>query len=261
MLDPHPVRALAPVGDLPYFVPHSVHRTDIVMLLSFARTGALLLLAVLVPLTVGCDSSDIDPPAGDTGTYVGTLAGAQTSGALRVSLDGTEASGSFTVAGGTARSAGRSAMPALTGTYDPDTGALHLEGGGYTFNGTISNGVLSGTWTGPDGTSGSFSAFLGGDGTVVDVYCGVYDTANDGGTFNLVRHDAALRGFAVSSNDGDTIDLSGSVSGNTLTIYATEAGPAANVATATLSADGSTFSGTVNDPENPGTVSASRCTP
>ena len=228
------------------------------MLFSFSRTGALFLLALLLPLTVGCDSTDEtnDPPPAATGTYVGTLAGAQTSGALQVVIDGTSASGTFVAGGG----ATRSSMPPLSGSYDPDTGAIHLEGGGYTFDGIIADGVLSGTWTGPDGTSGSFSALLGGEDTIVDVYCGIYDTANDGGTFNLVRHDATLRGFAVSSDDGDTIELSGSVSGNALTIWATASGPQGNVASATLSADGSTFSGTVNDPENPGTVNASRCT-
>ena len=67
------------------------------MLLSFARTGALLLFALLLPLTVGCDSAEetSNPPPGATGTYVGTLVGSQTSGTLRVSLDGTDATGSF----------------------------------------------------------------------------------------------------------------------------------------------------------------------
>ena len=223
---------------------------------------SLLLLALLLPLATGCDSNDdSNPPPAGTGSYVGTLAGAQASGVLEVTIDGDDASGSFVLTGDAARSASGSAMPPLTGSFNSGTGALSLEGGGYTFTGTLVNGVLSGTWTGPDGTSGSFSALLEGEGTVVAVYCGVYNTVNDNGTFNLVRQDASLRGFAVSSEDGDTIDLSGSVSGNTLTIYATAAGQTANVATATLSADGSTFSGTVNDPENPGTVSGSRCTP
>lgn len=229
-------------------------------LTSFAPR-VLLLLALITPFAVGCDSSEEDPPAGTAGTYVGTLAGSQTSGVLEVTIDGTDAAGSFALAGGAARSAGSSAHPPLTGSFSSGTGALSLEGGGYTFVGTLAGGVLSGTWTGPGGTSGTFTALLEGDGTVVAVYCGVYDTQNDDGTFNLVRQDASLRGFAVSSADGDTIDLSGSVSGNTLTIYATAAGPSANVATATLSADGATFTGTVNDPNNPGTVSGSRCTP
>jgi hypothetical protein len=220
---------------------------------------SLLLLALLLPLATGCDSNDDSNPPAGTGTYVGTLAGAQTSGALTVTLDGTDASGSVTLIGGAARSASAS-MPPLSGSYNAGTGALHLEGGGYTFDGTIADGVLSGTWTGPGGTSGSFSAFLGGEGTVVDVYCGTFDTVNDDGTFNLVRRDATLRGFAVPDN-GDTIELSGSVSGNTLTIFGTLAGQTQGVATATLAADGSTFSGTVNDPENPGTVTGARCTP
>lgn len=226
---------------------------------SYPALRALLLLAVLAPLALGCDSTDEtpNPPPGATGTYVGTLVGSQTSGTLRVSLDGTDATGSFTLVGGPSARPGQSG---LTGSYDPETGALHLEGGGYSFHGTISDGVLSGSWTGPGGTFGSFSALLGGEGTVVDVYCGTFDTAREDGTFNLVRHDATLRGFAVPDG-GSALDLSGSVSGTTLTIWATAAGPGANVATATLSADGSSFSGTVNDPENPGTVTASRCTP
>ena len=244
-------------------IPFGTNRTRILMasFLTLSARRSLLLLALLVPFAVGCDSTEDPPPAGTAGTYVGTLAGAQTSGVLEVTIDGDDASGSFALTGGAARSASASAMPPLTGSFNSGTGALSLEGGGYTFTGSLVNGVLSGTWTGPDGTSGSFSALLEGEGTVVAVYCGVYDTVNDNGTFNLVRQDASLRGFAVSSDDGDTIDLSGSVSGNTLMIFATAAGQTANVATATLSADGSTFSGTVNDPENPGTVSGSLCTP
>ncbi len=249
---PRCASVLAPLG------AHRI-RTLMASFLTSSAPRALLLLALLVPFAVGCDSSEDDPPVDTAGTYVGTLAGAQTSGVLEVTIDGSDASGSVTLTGGTARSASSSANPPLTGSFN--SGALQLEGGGYTFTGTLSGGVLSGTWTGPGGASGSFSALLEGEGVVVAVYCGTYDTANDNGTFNLVRQDASLRGFAVSSVDGDTIDLSGSVSGNTLTIYATAAGPQANVATATLSADGSTFTGTVNDPENPGTVNGSRCTP
>lgn len=220
----------------------------------------LLLLALLVPFATGCDSGEEDPPAETAGTYVGTLAGAQTSGVLEVTVEGSDASGSFTLAGA-ARSTSGSVRPPLTGSFNAGTGALQLSGGGYTFTGTLSGGVLSGSWTGPDGTSGTWTALVEGEGTVVAVYCGVYDTSNDEGTFNLVRQDANLRGFAVSSVDGDTIGLSGTVSGNTLSIYPTENGPQANVATATLSADGTTFTGTVNDPQNPGTVSGALCTP
>lgn len=248
----------------PNLGPGWLTETRIAMLHPLARTGALLVLALLLPLTIGCDSGDPEPgPPTGGGTYVGTLVGAQTSGALEVTIDGTDAAGSFSIVGGSFTGAGesaRTAQPALAGTYDPDTGALHLEGGGYAFNGTISNGVLTGTWTGPGSASGSFSALLGGEGAVVDVYCGTFETVREAGTFNLVRHDAALRGFAVPDG-GSALDLSGSVSGNTLSIWATAAGPNANVATATLSADGATFSGTVNDPENPGTIEGSRCTP
>jgi len=221
------------------------------MLLSSIRTTALLLSAILIPLTVGCDSADDDTdlPAG-AATYAGTLAGAQTSGALQVTVEGAEASGSFTVVEGAARSA----MPPLAGTYNAGTGALHLEGGGYTFDGTISNGVLSGTWTGPDGTSGSFSAYLGGEGEEVAVYCGTYEESDDDGTLNIVIRGSALLGVAVNQ-EGRATDFRGTVSGSNVTVFLPE-NPAAVVATGTLSGDRSSASGTTT---NGGTWEAALC--
>ena len=223
--------------------------------LTVSALQVLFLLVLMISFTVGCDSVDDDPDV--MGTYVGTLAGPTTSGTLQISVDGDDASGSLSLVGG----GGRSETTPLTGSYNPDTGEIHLQGGGYHFTGTISNGVLTGTWTGPNGTSGTFTAYLEGEGTVVDVYCGHYNSQNDYGTFNLVRHDANLRGFAVSTPYDNTIDLSGSVSGNNVTIWATDSGPDGNVATGTLTPDGSSFEGTINDPNNPGTVNATRCTP
>src|SRR5207245_414900 len=48
----------------------------------------------------------------------------------------------------------------LSGTYTPSNGALSLTSGDGTtvFTGTIANGTASGTFTGPNGLSGGFSA-------------------------------------------------------------------------------------------------------
>lgn len=224
-------------------------------ILTTSASQVLILLLLFTSLTVGCDSAEDGPET--QGTYVGTLAGPTTSGTLQVSVNGSDVSGSLALVGG----GGRSESIPLTGSFDPASGEIHLQGGGYHFIGTIANGLLSGTWTGPNGTSGTFTAYLEDDGTLVDVYCGHYDTQNDYGTFNLVRNNANLRGFAVSTPNGNTIDLSGSVSGNNVTIWATDSGPDGNVASGALSPDGSSFEGTVNDPNNPGTVNAIRCTP
>jgi hypothetical protein len=47
----------------------------------------------------------------------------------------------------------------LTGTFTPPSGPLYASGGGYTFTGTIQDGLLGGTWTGP-GTSGSWTTLV-----------------------------------------------------------------------------------------------------
>lgn len=213
----------------------------------------LLALLLLLPLAAGCDSgSSEDPPASTAGTYVGTYVGGG-SGALSVTVDGQTATGAISPAA-------RRALPELTGSYDPASGALSLSGGGYTLTGTIADGVLNGTWTGPAGATGAFTALLEGEGATIAVYCGTFQTQREAGTFNLVRHDADLQGFAVSE-DGTALGLSGEVDGADVSFWPTGRPDQRGVATGTFRNSERMIVGTINDPENPGTFSAETCTP
>jgi hypothetical protein len=70
----------------------------------------------------------------------------------------------------------------LSGTLD---GAeLSLSGGGYALTGIANGDVISGSFTGPDGEAGSFSATLIPDGVAITTLCGEY-FGSDAGVFSL----------------------------------------------------------------------------
>lgn len=87
----------------------------------------------------------------------------------------------------------------LTGTLD--AAALLLSGTGYEFTGTLSNGVISGSFTGPNGESGSFSASLSSSGGAVSLYCGSYD-GDDAGVFSLALKPDRTGGVIVVPSSG-----------------------------------------------------------
>lgn len=117
---------------------------------------------------------------------------------------------------GSLRLIGGSTIP-LTGTFDSSTKVLNLSGAGFTFAGTLSGGVLSGTYTGPNGVSGGFSS-LSTTGATVTAYCGTF-VRNDGvrGVFNVQVSTAGT----VSGVAEGGIYIRGQVSGNTVTTTAT----------------------------------------
>jgi hypothetical protein len=102
----------------------------------------------------------------------------------------------------------------VTGTYDPDTGELVLEGGGYAFAGLYDGTTLSGTWAGP-GDAGTFVSVPGDD---TQAYCGTFITDDEevSGSFSfvLVGGDAVgneIQGQAAGG--GATIPLEGAITG------------------------------------------------
>ncbi|HXI21116.1 MAG TPA: hypothetical protein VNH46_08530 [Gemmatimonadales bacterium] len=138
----------------------------------------------------------------------------------------------------------------LTGTYESTTGALTLSGGGYSFTGTFDGqSSVQGTFTGPNGASGGFATTETSSSSTASNYCGSYarNDLSDAGTFSVVISGSSILGRWASSVDGSTGGLSGSVSGNNITINVS---PAGTVATGTRS--GTTISGTFTDPNSGG---------
>jgi hypothetical protein len=117
----------------------------------------------------------------------------------------------------------------LTGTWDNVTGALSVTGGGFTFAGTLVNGVLNGSFTGPSIT-GVFSLRTATTDTDVAVYCGTYTGRTpedhpsggtglgpDNGTWNLIVGPTTVD-VIILGDDGSPLALGGSRAGNAVTI-------------------------------------------
>ncbi len=151
---------------------------------------------------------------------------------------------------------------ALTGTYDTGTHTLSLSGGGYAFTGTYANGVLSGTFTNPKGATGGFTTQSGSTTSVV-AYCGTY-TGTGNGYFNVTVNFSTnqITGFSVEyKSNSDRSPLTGTVSGNSLTVNYPAGNGVTGTATGTFGGTNkSTISGTYSDPSGgQGTFSGSRC--
>ena len=156
------------------------------------------------------------------------------------------ATGTVSIVGGSAT--------ALTGTYDDATGALAVNGGGYSFTGNYDgSNRLEGTYTGP-GTTGIFVTAQD-DGTTA-AYCGSY-AGDDQGVWNFVIDGSALLGQAVSSLSGTGTPLDGSINGNAITVLF----PGTQQTLATGTRNGSSVSGTWADPNSTdqGTWSGTLC--
>ena len=122
---------------------------------------ALVCLAAL-GASIACSTSS-DPGSAPnsaimSGEYKGALSGASETGTLDIALQGgslkanalrvldlqdqATATGTIAFAGSTIQ---------VSGTFDPDTGALAIAGGGYTLTGQAANGGISGGYTGQIG--------------------------------------------------------------------------------------------------------------
>jgi hypothetical protein len=112
---------------------------------------------------------------------------------------------------------GASGPIALTGTLD--AGALHMTGSGWTVDGVLDAGQITGTFTGPAGQAGSMSALSSTDGSPAVAYCGTFAGVDhtdgdspDLGTFSVVVVSNVLLGTAVGDGGGTT-DFKGKASG------------------------------------------------
>jgi hypothetical protein len=140
----------------------------------------------------------------------------------------------------------------LTGTLDGS--ALSMTGGGYTLTGTLSRGQFTGTFTGPGGASGSFSALSSTDVTPAYAYCGTFSgvitpgNITEDGSFNMVVAGTILQGASAGSGGGDVITFRGSAAsgpnGTTLISVNQSSANGTVKADGTISADYSTVTGT-----------------
>lgn len=117
----------------------------------------------------------------------------------------------------------------LTGTWNDISGALSVSGGGFTFGGTFTGGVLSGSFTGPSIT-GFFSLRVAATSAGSDIYCGTFTGrepeddplgnpgfAPDNGTWNLVVTGTNVD-VIVLADGGTPLVLGGSKVGQTVTL-------------------------------------------
>ncbi|MBI3189149.1 MAG: hypothetical protein HYZ33_00725 [Ignavibacteriales bacterium] len=224
---------------------------------------SLLLCSAL--LFVGCtrDDSPTTPGNTTTTTYSGTIAGESESGSITFVVGSTakvtptvdvRLFALLTVTGTIKLSDGTSIT--LTGTFNTETDSIYVSGGGYSFAGKLSNGTISGVYTGPNG-SGAFSVQAGTQGSV-KVFCGTYieNDNSQSGLLNIALKDTVLTGLSISYSDGSKTFLIGTLSGSTITMYLTNQ-PAQVIATGTLS--GVTASGTYSSGDDQGTWTMTLC--
>jgi len=159
---------------------------------------SLLFVAVLA----GCGSGNNNNSASTT--YQGTIAGTGgVTGTLTVNVQSVVAtsSGFSFIRSAEAQSTGDipatgncilangGGTIALNGTFNTGTSAINLSGSGYNFTGTIpsGSGQMSGTFTGPGGVTGGFSAVSTSNNVTANSFCGRYNggSTSDVGTFNV----------------------------------------------------------------------------
>jgi hypothetical protein len=114
----------------------------------------------------------------------------------------------------------------LSGTLS--SGALHMTGSGWTVDGTLLDGKITGTFTGPALQAGSMSALSSTSGDPAAAYCGTFsgvDHTNgdspDLGTFSVVVVSNVLLGTAVGDG-GSTTDFTGTAGAGTFSFTHTE---------------------------------------
>ena len=235
-----------------------------------ATTATTALMAGGLLVLAACSGNPVAPTgSGASTTFVGTLAGSGgQSGTLEVAIQASlaasvEDSGAPTVVinfgplvlravaatlsvSGTLSFVGGGSV-ALVGTYDDVTQAVMVSGGGYTFEGTLSDDFssLSGSFTGPN--SGSFFTLTTNSGGVT-TYCGTY-SGDISGVWNIAISSATGQVSGTWADDfGDAGLITGQLTGTSLAV--TDPGTPGISASGTL--QGNSLSGTWLDVSEPG---------
>ena len=188
-----------------------------------------------------CSSSDNGGGGGSTSdSYDGTFASADFSGTVAVTVPTASAAIAAPVTGPAPSFDLNGAMTInvtatlhitgggtvnLTGTLNGV--ALALAGSNYTFSGTLSgsgtNRQISGTFTDPNGNTGTFSVHVSANGAHAKAYCGAYagtdNGSPDGGTFNLVIGSEGNGGAIIVNASGDAGYLAARTVSSQLQMY------------------------------------------
>ena len=212
---------------------------------------ALLVAAALLLTSCKKDDNTVTPPPTTThasGTYTGMIAGGSESGVLTLNIPTSSAlpktmrDATVITVSGTLNVGGTPIT--LSGTYDTSNDSLHVSGGGYSFIGTYSNGVLVGSYTGPHG-SGGFSTQSSSGTDTVKVYLGSSQSQVSGhssSTLNIVVKGNKLLGLAV--NGSDKTPFAGTISGDAIKLTASFEGLSAVLGGGTFNAGHTSASGT-----------------
>ena len=167
------------------------------------RMSLLLTLASLALVAAcGDDSNDSDPTPTSV-EYQGVFGSATTAGRLAFGTASSDLRGDMAALrapitlSGTMDFIASATQVTLTGTLDGTS--LTLTGGGYTFTGTETDGVINGTYTGPE--NGSFTATLVPDGVAIVQLCGEY-VGDDTGVFSLSLDPDRAGGVIIVPDDG-----------------------------------------------------------
>lgn len=177
--------------------------------------------------------------SGQSGTYAAEIQTAISASALR------ETSGPLAVvaASGTLTLIGGAGTAALTGSFDTVTNNLTLAGGGFSLTGLVSQGAVTGTYTGPNSGSGKFAA-LDATRNTITAMCGTWSGSGGPGTWNLqVSSNGAASGVTTG---GAGVTLRGQLTGTSLTMTSSEGVNATGVVqngTVTGTFTGGSFSG------------------
>jgi hypothetical protein len=162
------------------------------------------------------------------------------------------------------------ATVALTGTVDSNANTVNLVGGGYLLTGTVSNGVVSGTYTGPNSSSGGFATLSTTQGAIT-AYCGTFSSTlqpagqaqtTSTGVFNLqIAANGAASGVSTPTATGSASSVfTGQANGSTVTlVHISSDGITANNTNVTATVQNGTISGSLTTNGGTGTFSGTAC--
>ncbi len=183
---------------------------------------------------VGCGSSPTAPtpaasptPAPST-TFTGTIAGSSgQSGTLVITIATAVTSSAHSEVHSVANATATLTLIngggtfALAGTFDDATKSLTLSGSGFSLNGSIAGGQVTGHYTGPDGSVGLFSN-LNSTTQSVQPYCGTYHRTTEDGVWNFqIAASGAISGDGIATSGPSSLGASeffitGTRTGNTV---------------------------------------------